>query len=256
MAYKKRKRSVLKSFVTLLIILVALCISGYYIENYFIRPSSIRYPEFGIDIPANYPIHGIDVSRYQQVIDWEDVKAMNVKNIRIGFAYIKATEGVDQVDEQFRRNWFEAEEQGMTKGAYHFFEAGKSGRQQAKNFIAIVQLKKGDLPPVLDVEDANNASPEDIKKEIAEWLTLVEKHYHITPVIYSNIDFYNIYIRESFKAYPFWVAHYLQPGKPRIEGNWSFWQHSEKGRVDGIKTTVDFNVFSGDSLDFQEFLIK
>ena len=209
MAYKKRKRSVLKSFVSLLTLLIALCIGGYYIEKYFIRPSSYKYPEFGIDIPS-YPIHGIDVSRYQQVIDWEDVKAMQVKNIRIGFAYIKATEGIDLVDEQFRRNWLETEEQGITKGAYHFFVAGKSGRQQAKNFISIVQLKKGDLPPVLDVEDAN-ASPQDIIREISEWLSVVDKHYHVVPVIYCNIEFYNKYIRENFKEYPFWIAHIWSP---------------------------------------------
>ncbi|MEO8853984.1 MAG: hypothetical protein ABI359_09400 [Ginsengibacter sp.] len=52
-----------------------------------------------------------------------------------------------------------------------------------------------------------------------------------------------------------WIAHYLQPDKPRIEKSWVFWQHSEKGRVDGINAPVDFNVFYGDSADFNNFLI-
>ena len=38
----------------------------------------VRYAQFGIDIPVNYSIHGIDVSKYQNMIDWESVKAMNV----------------------------------------------------------------------------------------------------------------------------------------------------------------------------------
>ena len=75
----------------------------------------------------------------------------------------------------------------------------------------------------------------------------VEKQYGIKPVIYTNIDFYKNYLQNDFDDYPIWIAHYLQPEKPRIERKWSFWQHNESGRVNGIKTPVDFNVFSGDS---------
>ena len=253
---KRKRRSVLKSVIQLLVVLSALCISAYFIIAYINTPQSVRYPEFGIDIPLNYSIHGIDVSRFQGVIDWEDVKAMNVKDIRIRFAYMKATEGVDDVDDQFRRNWLEAEEYDLPKGAYHYFIAGKSGTLQAKNFISIVRLKRGDLPPVLDIEKANSTDAETIKKEIAEWLNAVQLHYHITPIIYSNIDFYNKYVKGFFDTIPFWVSHYLQPQKPRIDRKWIFWQHSENGHVDGVRTTVDFNVFYGDSTEFRDLLLK
>ena len=99
-------------------------------------------------------------------------------------------------------------------------------------------------------------SPGELKKEVAEWLLIVEKQYGIKPVIYTNIDFYKNYLQNDFDDYPIWIAHYLQPEKPRIERKWSFWQHNENGRVNGIKTPVDFNVFSGDSLDFNNFLVK
>jgi lysozyme len=177
-------------------------------------------------------------------------------DVKIGFAFIKATEGIDNVDDQFRRNWLKAEEQNICKGAYHFFIAGKSGKKQAGNFIEIVNLKKGDLPPVLDIEQAYGIPQTELKKEIGEWLFSIEKQYGIRPVIYTNIDFYENYLQNDFDDYPIWIAHYLQPGKPRIERKWSFWQHNENGRVNGIKTPVDFNVFSGDSLDFNNFLIK
>ena len=78
-----------------------------------------------------YKIHGIDVSRYQRAINWKEVKDMEDGDVKIGFAFIKATEGIGNVDEQFRRNWLKAEEQNICKGAYHFFIAGKSGRKQA-----------------------------------------------------------------------------------------------------------------------------
>ena len=70
-----------------------------------------------------------------------------------------------------------------------------------------------------------------------------------------NFKIQNEYLKEIFDDHPFWIAHYLQPDKPGID-NWMFWQHSESGRVDGIKTPVDFNVFAGDSVDFNNLLIR
>ena len=253
---RKKKRSSSTYFITIIFWLTLACVTSYYAVNYFADSSDIFYPGFQIEIPRGYTIHGIDVSKYQSTINWKEVKNMDVQGIRIGFAFIKATEGVGNVDNQFRRNWLKAEEQNICKGAYHFFIAGKSGRRQAANFIEIVNLKKGDLPPVLDIEKAYGVSANEIKKEVAEWLLVVEKYYNVQPVIYTNIDFYNRYLQNDFDAYPVWIAHYLQPVKPRIEHKWFFWQHSESGRVNGIKAPVDFNVFYGDSSDFKNFLIQ
>jgi lysozyme len=87
-----------------------------------------RYAEFGIGIPTNYTIHGIDVSRYQQLIAWEEVKSMKVENIQLGFAFIKATEGIGNVDPQFNRNWRRSKNNEIVRGAYHFFIASKDGK--------------------------------------------------------------------------------------------------------------------------------
>jgi lysozyme len=232
------------------------CVAVYYVVTWFTEPSNIFYPDFQIAIPGGYKIHGIDVSKYQSAINWKEVKDMDAGGIKIGFVFIKATEGVGNVDNQFRRNWVKAEEQSICKGAYHFFIAGKSGRRQAANFIEIVNLKKGDLPPVIDIEKTFGVSANEIRKEVAEWLSVVEKYYNVRPVIYTNIDFYCKYLQDNFDDYPIWIAHYLQPVKPRIDHKWMFWQHSESGRVNGIKAPVDFNVFSGDSTDFRNFLIQ
>ena len=253
---RKKKQSVLNSLVKILLTLTAIFIIAYYVSAYFNAAPHIKYTAFGIDIPPGYEIHGIDVSRYQHIINWKDVKKMQVKNIKIGFAFIKATEGIDKVDEQFSRNWLAAEEAEMPKGAYHFFIAGKNGGAQANNFIEIAKLKTGDLPPVIDIEQTNNVAPDKILQEISEWLIKVEKYYSVKPIIYTNIDFYNRYIKNVFYNYPVWIAHYLQPEKPGIETEWKFWQHNEKGRVDGIKTPVDFDIFAGDSTDFQQLLMQ
>ncbi len=201
-------------------------------------------------------MHGIDVSHHQDNIEWEAVKAMQVKNIKVGFAFMKATEGLGRVDNTYRRNWFNAKQAGIPRGAYHFFISSKSGKAQAENFIETVNLQKGDLPPVLDIEQTNGASVEDIQQRALDWLNRVEQFYKVKPIIYTNVDFYENFLSGKFDDYPLWVAHYLVPDRPRIQRNWIFWQHNEKGHVNGISANVDFNVFNGDSTDFKKLLIK
>ena len=213
------------------------------------------YPEFGINIPSTYSIHGIDVSKYQQTIAWEEVSKMDVRDVKLGFAFIKATEGIGIDDPQFGRNWKKAKEAGIIRGAYHFFIGSKDGRMQAEHFIENVELHPGDLPPVLDVEQLNGASATALKKEMKKWLDIVEDYYHIQPIIYTNPEFYARYLGNDFDDYPLWVAHYYQPDQPRIGRDWLFWQHSDEGHVNGILSKVDFNVFSGDSMAFRTLLL-
>lgn len=257
MARKKKKIPGWKALLimTAIMLLCAAVIYGYlHWKTYHIH--FVRYTAFGIDIPVNYTVHGIDVSHHQDVIDWEEVKQMNVENMQLTFAFIKATEGLVNVDKLFKRNWYKAGEQGMIRGAYHFFLATKSGKKQAENFIAQVTLEPGDLPPVLDVEQLYGVKPKDLRTRVQDWLNTIESYYKVKPIIYTNVDFYNQYLGKAFDEYPLWVAHYLQPNKPRIERPWLFWQHSETGKVNGINTKVDFNVFNGDSADFSKLLLN
>jgi lysozyme len=215
-----------------------------------------RYAEFGITIPDEYSIHGIDVSKYQNIIAWEEVKAMKVGNIQVGFAFIKATEGIDNTDPQFRRNWKKAKSNNIVRGAYHYFISSKDGKLQAENFIKKVELEPGDLPPVLDVEQRNGTNPVLLKVEVKKWLETAENYYKARPIIYTNVDFYKNYLGSEFDMYPLWVAHYYEEQQPRIKRDWTFWQHNDQGNVNGIISKVDFNVFSGDSVSFRNVLIR
>ena len=215
----------------------------------------VKYEAFGIPIPENFSIHGIDVSRYQETIAWEEVKEMKVKKIQLVFVFIKATEGISNLDPRFKRNWKKSKKAGMIRGAYHFFIASKDGRLQAENFIKQVDLGKNDLPPVVDIEQINGTSITVLKKELKECLDVLEAHFKVKPVIYTNVDFYTKRLGEEFDEYPLWAAHYFQYNEPRISRNWTFWQHSEEGRVNGIFSKVDFNVFNGDSSAFRKMLI-
>ncbi|MCW3089210.1 MAG: glycoside hydrolase family 25 protein [Ferruginibacter sp.] len=253
---KKKKKKLTGTLTFILLLLAGLATGTWYITRLINRPKFVQYPAFGIDIPVNYTIHGIDVSRHQAVIDWADVKAMQIQNVKIGFGFMKATEGIQSVDGRFRKNWFDAKKAGIPRGAYHFFNAGKSGKAQAENFIETVNLEKGDLPPVLDVEQIRGTSVANLQQRVGDWIKVVEKHYGVKPIIYTNADFYKNYLAGKFDDYPLWVAHYLVKDKPRIKRNWIFWQHNETGRVNGINAFVDFNVFNGDSTDFSNLLIQ
>lgn len=251
----RRKKTKKKWWILLIVFTATLAFMlGY--DWWLSRKSRfVRYPAFGISIPENYLIHGIDVSKYQRIISWDEVKEMKVKNVQLGFVFIKATEGIVNTDPQFRRNWKKSKQAGMVRGAYHFFLATKDGREQADNFISAVDLEEGDLPPVVDIEQTYGVSLPVLKKELKEWLDVIEYYYGVKPIIYTNVDFYSRCLGKEFNSYPLWAAHYFQYDTPRINRQWAFWQHSEEGRVNGILSKVDFNVFNGDSLQFRNILI-
>ncbi|HTD93629.1 MAG TPA: GH25 family lysozyme [Chitinophagaceae bacterium] len=250
------KKQVLRWVVGLTLIAM-LALAGWLTYQWvaYRKAKFTKYPEFGITIPTEYSIHGIDVSRYQNIIAWEEVKKMKVHEIQLGFAFIKATEGIGNTDPQFIRNWRRAKSNDIIRGAYHFFIASKDGKMQAENFIKRVDLESGDLPPVLDVEQRYGTSKQQLQKEVREWLTVVENYYHVRPVIYTNVDFYNQNLGSGFDDYPLWVAHYYQQEQPRISRQWEFWQHNDQGNVNGIVSKVDFNVFHGDSVEFKSLLL-
>lgn len=235
---------------------LCLALTAYFIwTNISNRDKFVRYQEFGIDIPVNYKIHGIDVSKFQKEINWQAVKQMRVQKIRISFAFIKATEGITRQDPSFKDNWEKAGKAGIIRGAYHFFYATRNPIKQAINFNNVVTLQPGDLPPVLDIETTNNLPASVIRSTAKIWLEEMERVYKVKPIIYTNIHFYETYLGDEFDGYPLWIAHYYQKERPRSVRNWKFWQHSDIGRVNGIRTTVDFNVFKGDSTDLAKLCL-
>lgn len=221
------------------------------------NPNYRVYESFGIRIPRNYSVHGIDVSAYQGKIDWQMVKSMSEDSVHISFAYIKATEGIAQVDPYFQRNWRECPKAGIICGAYHFFRPQKSGTWQAKFFLQTVRIEKGDLPMMVDVETLDGTSPAKMREELNSFLAYVKRKTRVKPVIYSGLSFYNDYLRGFYDTYPLWLAHYYHPElKLKNSSKWSFWQHSDKAKVNGINHIVDFDVFNGDSVAFRGMLIK
>ncbi len=241
-----------KSKIRLIGFILLLLIYAYYIWY----PSVIRYKDFGIYIPQGYSVHGIDVSRYQGDIIWQEVEQMSSAGMSLDFAFIKATEGANYVDPLFKKNWRNIKKTQMLRGAYHFYRADVEPLKQANHFLKTVRFKSGDLAPVLDVETLDGSSPEELKKSVLQCLKYIENRMGTKPILYCNIDFQKRFFSgQEFRNFPIWIAHYNRSTAPRTDQPWEFWQHSETGNVNSIKNKVDFNVFNGSPKQLKSLLI-
>lgn len=217
------------------------------------------YGKHQFSFPAQYAIHGVDISKWQDEINWRQLKACNLKGdtIQMKFVFIKATEGALYEDPMFSDNWEAASEVGITKGAYHFYRPKINATVQASNFIESVRLSKGDLPPVIDIEETDGKSKKDIVKGLKKYIQIVEKKYGIKPIIYSNVSFIEDYLSDDFADYHFWVAHYYVDDLHKIPGIKNlFWQHHDKIRIFGCAHEIDANVFLGNAVQWKSLLIK
>lgn len=237
--------------------LVVLVFYAFIFLTYFVSPFTTRWRALYGDVayPEGYSIHGIDVSHHQGDIDWEKVSNAQIDKEPVAFVVIKATEGKSHLDVNFNENFYEARQYGLVRGAYHYFAPSVSGREQAKYYLHQVHLDEGDMPPILDIEECGKLTPEQLRREALEWLKEVEDCYEVAPVIYTGLKFKQKYLSTpEFDRYPFWIAHYYVK-EVGYTGKWRFWQHTDLGKVDGIKGPVDLDVYNGSMYDLRHFLI-
>lgn len=197
---------------------------------------------------------GFDVSQYQGEINWALADSID-NRFALDFVFIRATAGKDAVDEKFYHNWILSSKTRLLRGAYHYYRPNENSVEQAQNFIATVKLKKGDLPPVLDIEQIpREQSMDSLKAGLKRWLRIVERHYGMKPIIYTGESFYHDFLREDFGRYDFWIANY-NFFVESIDDEWMMWQFSENATIPGIEGPVDANIFNG-SLDELEELSR
>lgn len=226
--------------------------------HFFVSPSAFRWRAIygDPDYPDGYEIHGIDISHYQGTVNWNRLRNAMIETSPIRFVFIKATEGDSHLDKKFRENFFNSKEAGFIRGVYHFWSNQSSPRRQAYFFLAMAPLVPGDLPPVLDVENKPaSMSNEEFQQNILTWLHIVEDKYHVKPIIYTYYKFKDQYLSDSrFDDYPYWIAHYYV-NKMEYTAPWKFWQHTDAGRLPGVKGYVDLNIYNGSFYDLAQLLI-
>lgn len=225
----------------------AILIAFYFL---FIRPYSYRWKPcygmkaYGVCLPYGFEVHGFDVSHHQGDIDWGLLQQVQQAPFPVRFVFMKASEGRDFGDHRFIDNFRAARTHGFIRGAYHFYNPKTDASQQADFFIRSVRLEPGDLPPVLDVERRGD-NLKQFKEDVALWLSRIEHHYKVKPILYTSYKFKEAYLNDSiFNTYPYWIAHYYVDSVS-YTGPWKFWQHTDRGVLPGIKECVDLNVFNG-----------
>ena len=200
-------------------------------------------------------IFGFDVSHYQNEIQWHTIDSIYQK-FPLDFVFIRATMGVDSYDQKFKINWAKSKSRFLIRGAYHYYRPDENSVSQAENFIRNVHLEPGDMAPVLDIEELpKGQSMDSLKAGLKKWLTMVEKHYKTKPILYTGEHFYNKHLQSDFGDYPVWIANY-NFFVEEIKSEWTFWQFSEKGTIQGIPTKVDLNVFKGTRQDLKAFVVQ
>ena len=223
------------------VVMIFLILTVYFAAPYIRRlKSSKEFTAFPIGV-----IRGIDVSHYQGEIDWAKVADGALDGEPVSFVFIKATEGKTILDEYFIYNFSSAHKYGIIRGAYHVFSSKSSAQEQADFFCNVVELKKKDLYPVLDVEGLGTLTPNQLREGILDWMNIVEKHFGVTPILYTSYKFKIDYLNgPEFDRYPYWIAHYYVD-KLKYQGNWAFWQHTDRGAIDGIEGEIDVDLFNG-----------
>lgn len=221
-------------------------------------------------------VYGIDVSRFQHevgrhkyAIDWSKVRITHLGTLSrkrvsgtvdypVSFCYIKSTEGKTVHNAYYRSDYTAARRQGIVCGSYHFFSTTTPAADQARNFLSHSTFSKGDFPPVLDVEPSDEqirkmGGATALFKAVRIWMQMVERHVGVRPILYISQSFVNRYLPSApdiKRDYNVWIARY---GEFKPDVHLAVWQLCPDGRVQGIRSEVDINVFNGYRSEFEEF---
>lgn len=188
--------------------------------------------------PAPVLTEGIDVSLYQGAIDWARVKTQK------SFAFIKATQGNSIVDPKFDANWTGAKAAGVQRGGYHYYKFGLDPITQADLFCSKLAADRGELQPVVDVEDTTAPANQ---TQLKQFIDAVTAKLGVSLTIYTAAWFWNSARWGGAvtwaKDYSLWVAHYgaTTPALPTDWTTYKYWQYSNSGNVSGISGNVDLN---------------
>jgi lysozyme len=205
---------------------------------------------------------GIDVSRFQDAIDWAKVGETEIR-----FAFAQASRGSGDdcavvprrcgADEFYAANYEGARDARIRVGPYHRAFPGGHGpeeqkrdaRAEARVFIRnVVKLRKRDLRPALDVETPFGGLGESaLRRWVRIWLDRVRHKLGERPIIYTNSSSWQATgntTKFARAGHPLWIANFgvARPSVPAANWNgqgWSIWQYTSSGHVKGIKGKVD-----------------
>ena len=188
--------------------------------------------------------NGIDVSAWQEKIDWDKAKS------EIDFVILRLGYGKNTVDKYAERNIAELNRLGIPYGVYWFSYAYtvEMARNEARSAIAYLQNLGAKLsyPVYFDWEyDSRKYAAKNgvnvnnlLLFNMATAFCAEVEAAGYYPGIYANPDYINNYFGEDiFKEFDLWLAHYVNKQSRDVK----LWQYSSSGKVSGISGNVDMN---------------
>lgn len=192
-------------------------------------------------------IKGIDVSKWNKVIDWNKVRASGVEYAIIRCGYRGSSTGALVLDPYWDFNWNQARAAGIKTGVYFFTQALNETEavEEASMVISLLDGAQTDYPIFIDVEGSggradildNNTRTKVIN---AFCNTLTAAGYNSG--VYANKNWFSTKINtyELGNVYK-WLAQY-NVSTPTYDGDYNIWQYTSKGSVAGIEGNVDLNL--------------
>lgn len=200
---------------------------------------------FAINPSNNEMYEGIDVSRWQGTINFQEVA-----NSGIDIVYIKATQGTTYVSPLFEEQYTNARNNGLKIGFYHYVTARtvEQARNEAQFFASKISGKQVDCKLAMDFEEFGNLSTEEINAIGLAFIKRLEEITNKPVVVYSNTYTARTIWNGEITNYPLWVAEY-GVSRPEDNGKWNTyvgWQYTNMGNISGINGNVDRNRFTKD----------
>lgn len=211
------------------------------VANAWTKVNGVFLNSLGDPIP-NATARGIDVSKWNEKVDWEKVKADGVDYaiLKIG----SRKNSTDRDDPTWAYNSSECERIGMPYGAYIYSYATSitDAKKEAEYVIRCIKGKKLCYPIYYDMEDnVQEGLSNKILGQIAVTFinTLSDAGYKDVGVYANKYWFTEKLTSTVFNEYPRWVAQYNY--HCNYSGTYHMWQCTDSGKVSGIGTNVDLN---------------
>ncbi len=191
-------------------------------------------------------IMGIDVSKWNGTIDWNQVKASGVSYVIIRCGYRGSSQGALIEDPKYKTNIEGATKAGLKVGVYFFSQAidEVEAVQEASMVLSLVKGYNLSYPIFLDVE-ASGGRADNISKEtrtaVCKAFCQTIQNSGYTAGVYANKTWLTNKIDTSqLGSYKIWLAQYA--AQPTYTGRYEMWQYKDSGSVPGISGHVDLNL--------------
>lgn len=258
----KRRRAAIVRLRLIVIAVLIICLIALILRviSYVGGISKVHLNDEGLTHAKRYEnfikVHGIDVSEFQDGINWKKVKSSEADFVFVRAGFRKGESGELVEDEDFKDNMKGANRAGIMTGAYFFSQAvtEEEAVEEARYLIELVEPYDIDMPLAIDYELMDGGR---LKQKVDAGEMPAASNYHDIVVafcntveaagyeacVYANYDMLTNYMDSTIldDMEFIWAAQY--GGHCDVKGNYMFWQCAEDAKIGGIDGNVDHDIW-------------